>query len=64
MLIENYKGIFEYEESYIKINTGMGIINVNGFELNLEEITEDDILVKGLIESIDIERKLDEENLK
>lgn len=62
MLIENYKGILEYEEFYIKINTAIGNINVNGFNLNLEQITEDDIAVKGKIESIDIERIIDEEN--
>ena len=56
MLIENYKGIFEYEEFYMRINTGIGIININGFSLSLEQISQDDILVKGKIESIDIER--------
>ena len=56
MLIENYKGISEYEEFYMKINTNMGIINVNGFNLELEQITEEDALVRGKIESIDIER--------
>ena len=62
MLVENYKGILEYEEFYIKINTAIGNINVNGFNLNLEQVTEDDIAVKGKIESIDIERIIDEEN--
>lgn len=60
MLIENYKGILEYEEFYIKINTAIGNININGFSLNLEQVTEDDISVKGKIESIDIERIIDE----
>ena len=62
MLIENYKGILEYEEFYIKINTAIGNININGFNLNLEQVTEDDIAVKGKIESIDIERIIDEES--
>jgi len=56
MLIENYKGISEYEEFYIKINTEIGIINVNGLGLLLEQITDEDIMVKGRIENIDIER--------
>ena len=60
MLIENYKGILEYEEFYIKIKTSIGNININGFNLSLEQVTEDDISVKGKIESIDIERVLDE----
>ena len=49
----------EYEDFYMKINTGMGIININGFNLELEQITEEDALVRGRIENIDIER-LDE----
>ena len=61
MLIENYKGILEYEEFYIKIKTDIGNLNINGFSLKLEQITEDDILVKGKIKNIDIERILDEE---
>ena len=29
MLIENYKNIIEYESFYIKVNTHIGVINVN-----------------------------------
>lgn len=58
MLIENYKGILEYEEFYIKVNTEIGAININGFNLSLKQITDDDILIKGRIESIDLERNI------
>ena len=54
MLIENYKGILEYEEFYIKLSTKIGLININGFNLSLEQVTEDDISIKGKIESISI----------
>ncbi len=60
MLIENYKGILEYEEFYIKIKTNIGNININGFNLSLEQVTEDDISIKGKIESFDIDRIVDE----
>ena len=56
MIIENYKSILEYEEYYIRINTHIGIININGFNLRLENMTNDDVKVLGKIESIDIER--------
>lgn len=56
IMVENYKGIMEYEEFYVKINTEIGVININGFNLNLEQMTNDDILVKGVINSIDLER--------
>lgn len=55
MLIENYKGILEYQEFYIRISTHIGILNINGFNLNLTEMTTDDILITGKIETIDFE---------
>lgn len=55
MLIENYKGILEYQDFFIRIKTSIGIVNVNGFNLSLEEMTTDDIIVNGKIESIDFE---------
>ncbi len=60
LIVENFKGILEYEEYYVRINTHIGIINVNGYGLDLENMTNDDIKVKGKIESIDIERTIDE----
>ena len=56
ILIENYKGIIEYEEFFVKINTEIGNININGFNLNLLQMTNEDVLVKGIINSIDLER--------
>ena len=56
MVIENYKGILEYEEFFVRISTHIVIININGYNLNLETMTNDDIKVTGKIESIEIER--------
>ena len=61
MLIENYKGILEYQDFYIRISTHIGILNINGYDLYLEEMTTDDLLVTGKIESIDFETITDEE---
>jgi len=60
LLIENYKNILEYEEFFIKINTFSGVISINGFNLNLKQMTEDDIIISGKIESIDFESITDE----
>ena len=60
MIVENFKGILEYEEFFIRINTYIGIININGFQLSLENMTDDSIKVTGKIESFDIERTIDE----
>lgn len=60
IIIENFKGILEYEEFYVRINTYIGIVNINGYGMTLENMTNDDIKVKGKIESIDIERAVDD----
>ena len=61
MIIENFKGILEYEEFFVRINTHIGLININGYGLSLENMTDDEIKVKGKIESLDIERTIDED---
>ena len=60
MLIENFRAVLEYEEFYIRISTYIGIININGYNLKLENMTNDDIKIKGKIESFEIERLIEE----
>ena len=55
MLIENFKAILEYEDFFVRVSTYIGVISINGFNLKLSQITEDDILVSGKIENIDFE---------
>ena len=59
MIIENYKSILEYEEFFVRINTHIGILNINWFNLNLEKMTNDDIKITGTIESVDLEKTTD-----
>jgi sporulation protein YqfC len=56
ILIENYKGIIEYDNERIRINTGSGIIKISGNNLNIKEITSEDILVNGVIDSLEFLR--------
>ena len=56
IMVENYKGILEYENFFVRLNTTIGVLNINGFNLTLEQVTEDDISIKGKIESVSIER--------
>lgn len=60
MLIENYKSILEYQDFYIRISTYIGILNINGYHLNLNEMTTEDLLITGKIESFDFESITDE----
>jgi len=55
MMIENYKAILEYQDFYIRLSTEIGILNINGFNLNLKEMTTDDLQISGKIDSIDFE---------
>ena len=57
MLIENYKGILEYDEIFIRISTHIGIIDISGLNLSLNQMTEDDILISGKIENIEFEKR-------
>ena len=57
ILIENFKGIIEYEDFFARISTAIGNININGFNLKLNQMTDDDLLVSGKIENIDFEEK-------
>ena len=57
ILIENFKGILEYEDFFVRISTEIGNININGFNLILNQMADSDILVSGKIENIDFERK-------
>ena len=59
LIIENYKGILEYENFFVRISTHIGVVNINGLNLNLETMTNDDIRVTGKIESVDLERVVD-----
>lgn len=55
LMIENFKSILEYEEFFVRIKTNIGNININGFNLKLNQINKDDICVSGIIENIDFE---------
>ena len=57
IIIENYKGILEYEEFFIRVSTYIGNININGFELSLNQITDEALSITGKIENVDIERR-------
>lgn len=59
LVIENYKGILEYEDYYIKLGTFIGIVNINGLNLKLDKMTEDSLKIIGKIDSLEIERKIE-----
>ncbi|MFA9465777.1 MAG: YabP/YqfC family sporulation protein [Velocimicrobium sp.] len=52
LLVENYKGIIEYTEERIRIQTKIGRILVEGTCLNIEYYTVDDMKIIGCITMI------------
>lgn len=56
MLIENYKCILEYQDFFIRIKMTTGLVNINGYKLIMNEMTKDDLIITGIIESIDYEK--------
>jgi len=56
IMIENYKGIVEYEENRVRVNTAIGIIKITGSKLTIREITSEDIMVIGDITSLEFLR--------
>lgn len=53
MVIENYKGVFEYSDNRIRINTIQGIIKIEGLGLQIKEIVSEEVSINGKIHKIE-----------
>lgn len=53
VMIENHKGIIEFGSERVRISTGSGIVKITGCGLLIREITSEDIIISGIIESIE-----------
>lgn len=53
LIVENYKGIVEYDEGIIRLNTTSGIIKVTGINILIKEITLESIMIFGDIKSLE-----------
>ena len=50
--IENYKGILEYTETKIRINTRAGLLVAEGNKLCLTQLTAENVKLRGDIERV------------
>lgn len=50
--VENHKGIIEYSEMLIRVNTGSGILSIGGSNLNIKTIIQEEITITGEIMEI------------
>ncbi len=53
LIIENYKGIIEYDDRRVRVNTGIGVIKLTGERMVIKEITSEDIMIDGEIQSME-----------
>lgn len=51
--IENYIGILEYSNQIIRVNTKSNVLKIQGENLVIKYITEDDISIEGKIYSVE-----------
>ena len=49
IICENFRGIIDYNENSFKINTQAGIIKIDGDELVIASITDEEVCVVGNI---------------
>ncbi len=53
MYIENYKGIIEYTDTLMRLNTGARLLKITGSGLGIVSIGADDIIVGGEISTVE-----------
>ncbi len=53
LTIENHKGIIEYTDEIIRINTKKQMLKINGLKLEIKSITEEEIFINGDISAIE-----------
>ena len=55
LLIENYKGILIYEDSFIKIQAKNCRIEITGTHLNIDYYTNEEMKITGFVQQIQYE---------
>lgn len=50
--VENHKGIMNYSDDHIRINTGCGIITISGQNLAIKSIIQEEIIITGKISNV------------
>ena len=54
LTISNHKGIIEYTQEILRINSSIGIIKIWGADMELKTILSEEIIVAGTIEKLEI----------
>ncbi|SHG91068.1 sporulation protein YqfC [Tepidibacter thalassicus DSM 15285] len=51
--IENYISVLEYSKQMIKVSTKLNVLKIEGEDLIIKYITEDDLCIEGKIYSVE-----------
>ncbi len=51
--IENYKGIIEYCENTVRINTSCGVIKIMGKNLSLKQLAVECVVISGTMDKME-----------
>ncbi|NLY44277.1 MAG: sporulation protein YqfC [Clostridiaceae bacterium] len=51
--IENYKGIIEYNDTVVRINTNTHMLRITGQDLEIKNITSEEIILSGIIYTVE-----------
>lgn len=54
--VENYRGIIEYTDCLVRLQTKEGQIRLTGKRLNIEYYTNDEMKITGIIDCLDFAR--------
>lgn len=53
LLVENCKGIVEFENHKIRLSTAIGLVKIQGGHLTIKEITRENVIITGEINSLE-----------
>lgn len=53
--VENHLGIIEYTRNYVRINSNIGEIKIEGKDIKIKSVLEDEILIEGVIHFVGLD---------
>lgn len=55
LYVENHRGVVSYNEDQVRLSVNKGEIVIRGDQLQIKNLLEEELLIKGLIEGISYE---------
>ena len=55
LYIENHRGVISYNENEVRLSVNKGEVIIRGEGLQIENLLEEELLIKGMLESLSYE---------